>query len=69
MRAITQNLLFNIKPKPSAKNTKITSFINNIMSESNQDLTFNKARLVVKKVLAKPQSEGDGAIVRRGIGR
>lgn len=30
---------------------------------------FSKPREVVKKVLSKPQSEGDGAIVRRSIGR
>ncbi|OVA01650.1 Pirin [Macleaya cordata] len=30
---------------------------------------FTKSRLVVKKVLAKPQHEGEGAIVRRSIGR
>ncbi|KAK7304278.1 hypothetical protein VNO77_45145 [Canavalia gladiata] len=36
-----------------------------IMSDS----AFNNPRLVVKKVLAKSQHEGDGAVVRRGIGR
>lgn len=30
---------------------------------------FNTPRLVFKKVLAKSQREGDGAVVRRGIGR
>jgi hypothetical protein len=34
------------------------------MSASNQS-----SRLVIKKVLAKPQGEGDGAVVRRSIGR
>ncbi|KAH6768348.1 RmlC-like cupins superfamily protein [Perilla frutescens var. frutescens] len=34
------------------------------MSES-----FQQPRLVAKKVLAKPQSEGEGAVVRRSIGR
>ncbi|KAL5708279.1 hypothetical protein ACHQM5_019092 [Ranunculus cassubicifolius] len=30
---------------------------------------FCKPRLVAKKILAKPQYEGDGAVVRRSIGR
>lgn len=30
---------------------------------------FNRPRLVVKKVLARAQNEGDGAVVRRSIGR
>lgn len=30
---------------------------------------FSRPRLVVKKVLARAQNEGDGAIVRRSIGR
>ncbi|EPS70636.1 hypothetical protein M569_04121, partial [Genlisea aurea] len=32
-------------------------------------LGFRVPRLVVKRVLAKPQSEGQGAVVRRSIGR
>ncbi|KAA8531318.1 hypothetical protein F0562_006027 [Nyssa sinensis] len=39
------------------------------MSASDQTLCFHRPRLVAKKVLAKPQSEGDGAVVRRSIGR
>ncbi|KAF8393960.1 hypothetical protein HHK36_020162 [Tetracentron sinense] len=39
------------------------------MSGGDQSFVLNKPRLVVKKVLAKPQSEGDGAVVRRSIGR
>ncbi|KAK4356777.1 hypothetical protein RND71_022387 [Anisodus tanguticus] len=30
---------------------------------------FNRPRLVVKKILARAQNEGDGAVVRRSIGR
>ena len=30
---------------------------------------FSTPRLVAKKVLAKSQGEGDGAVVRRSIGR
>lgn len=30
---------------------------------------FEQPRLVAKKVMAKPQSEGEGAVVRRSIGR
>ncbi|KAF2322255.1 hypothetical protein GH714_009529 [Hevea brasiliensis] len=39
------------------------------MSTSNQSPGFNRPRLVTRKVLATPQYEGDGAVVRRGIGR
>ncbi|XP_059666538.1 pirin-like protein [Cornus florida] len=39
------------------------------MSGSGQTTGFHKPRLVVKKVLAKPQSEGHGAVVRKSIGR
>ncbi|CAL0314598.1 unnamed protein product [Lupinus luteus] len=39
------------------------------MSESNYSPAFNKPRLVIKKVLAKSQHEGVGAVVRRAIGR
>jgi quercetin 2,3-dioxygenase len=60
MRAIARRLLFNTKPAP----------IRNItMSESDQAPAFNRPRLVAKKVSAKLQHEGDGAVVRRGIGR
>ncbi|KAJ6674725.1 PIRIN-LIKE PROTEIN [Salix viminalis] len=39
------------------------------MSESDQSIGFDTPRLVTKKILAKLQHEGDGAVVRRGIGR
>ena len=39
------------------------------MSGSDYSSGFDQPRLVVKKVLAKPQREGDGAVVRRSIGR
>lgn len=73
MRAITQKFLHystNI-PKPSLpKKTKpVPLFIRNTMSESDESPAFNTPRLVAKKVLAKLQHEGDGAVVRRGIGR
>lgn len=48
----------------------VSSFDRRIMSSSsNQNYEFNNPRLVVKKVLSKPQTEGDGALVRRSIGR
>ncbi|XP_062170578.1 pirin-like protein [Alnus glutinosa] len=60
MRAIARRLLFNTKP----------ATIRNItMSDSDQAPAFNRPRLVAKKVPAKLQHEGDGAVVRRGIGR
>lgn len=39
------------------------------MSASGQGSPFESPRIVVKKVLARPQREGDGATVRRSIGR
>ncbi|XP_068316928.1 pirin-like protein [Pyrus communis] len=46
------------------------SFIRNTMSDSNhQSLPpFSSPRMVVKRVLAKTQHEGDGAVVKRAIG-
>ncbi|XAR48770.1 hypothetical protein NMG60_11031701 [Bertholletia excelsa] len=38
------------------------------MSSFHQYSTLRRSRSVVKKVLAKPQAEGDGAVVRRSIG-
>lgn len=67
-------LLFATKPLVSfrPKNTQLLSFIRSgttAMSESNQAPHFDQPRMVVKKVLAKQQYEGDGAVVRRSIGR
>lgn len=41
------------------------------MSEASADQSsyFDRPRFVVKVVLAKPQHEGQGAVVRRSIGR
>ncbi|EOY04919.1 RmlC-like cupins superfamily protein [Theobroma cacao] len=44
------------------------TIVRNIMSEMDPT-SFARPRLVTKKVLAKHQREGDGAIVRRCIGR
>ncbi|XP_044498094.1 pirin-like protein [Mangifera indica] len=44
-------------------------FCRKIMSQSDPQTAFNRPRMVAKKVLAKPQHEGDGAVVRRSIGR
>ncbi|EEF34992.1 pirin, putative [Ricinus communis] len=37
-------------------------------ASDDQSSAFSRPRMVTKKVLAKPQHEGDGAVVRRGIG-
>ncbi|XP_057498345.1 pirin-like protein [Actinidia eriantha] len=61
MRAVAYRLLLNLY-KPT--------IIRKIMSASNQNSSyFDRPRLVIKKVLAKPQREGEGAVVRRSIGR
>ncbi|KAL8486939.1 hypothetical protein ACS0TY_023579 [Phlomoides rotata] len=56
---------------PNNINTRadIKRFSRKIMSVSHQNIGFHQPRLVAKKVLAKPQSEGEGAVVRRSIGR
>ena len=74
MRAIQHKLLFQIiKPATIIRLVKSVrvpaSSIRNIMSESDQAPAFDSPRLVVKKVQAKLQQEGSGAVVRRGIGR
>nr|GLL29388.1 pirin-like protein [Ipomoea trifida] len=43
--------------------------IRNTMSDNSLLSGFNRPRSIVKRVLANPQSEGDGALVRRSIGR
>ncbi|KAF9595984.1 hypothetical protein IFM89_006911, partial [Coptis chinensis] len=74
MRATIHNrFLFSLKNTFKQDNvTKpFTTFIKNNNMSSNDDFNtgFIKPRLVVKRVLAKPQHEGDGAVVRRSIGR
>ncbi|KAB1213392.1 Pirin-like protein [Morella rubra] len=71
MRAINHKLLFNREPLTSRANdirVRVPTLIRNIMSESDQASSFDRPRLVVKKVQGKPQHEGDGAVVRRCIG-
>ncbi|KAJ6686930.1 PIRIN-RELATED [Salix purpurea] len=70
MRAsVYRNFVFRLHPAATAKARKITSRTRNIMSESDQSIGFSAPRLVAKKVLAKLQHEGQGAVVRRSIGR
>uniref|UniRef100_F6HSA1 Uncharacterized protein n=1 Tax=Vitis vinifera TaxID=29760 RepID=F6HSA1_VITVI len=49
--------------------SRVSCFMRKIMSGSDHSSGFDQPRLVVKKVLAKPQCEGEGAVVRRSIGR
>ncbi|KAJ6941290.1 hypothetical protein NC651_007159 [Populus alba x Populus x berolinensis] len=67
--SIYRNFLFRLHPTTTAKASKITNHTRNIMSESDQSTGFSTPRLVTKKVLAKLQHEGEGAVVRRSIGR
>ncbi|KAL4632529.1 pirin-like protein [Castanea sativa] len=73
MRAIIHKLcpFLNIKtPTIRINSFRVSASTRNIiMSESDQAPPFDNPRLVVKKVQAKLQQEGDGAVVRRGIGR
>lgn len=53
----------------TTKGKTLSGFFRNIMSVTDQNMDFQQPRLVAKKILAKPQSEGEGAVVRRSIGR
>ncbi|KAK6930624.1 Pirin, C-terminal domain [Dillenia turbinata] len=67
MRALTHYRLALVGLYPKFRSN---FSIRKIMSGSDQPFSgFDQPRLVVKKVLSKPQSEGDGAVVRRSIGR
>lgn len=65
MRAVNYGLLLLNQYQPS----RVSCFVRKIMSGSDHSSGFDQPRLVVKKVLAKPQREGEGAVVRRSIGR
>lgn len=71
MRAITTHrAIFNNLFKTINNITRIAPRKIIMSASSDHQVSgFNRPRLVVKKVLAKPQSEGDGAVVRRSIGR
>lgn len=73
MRAIIPKLcpFLNTKtPTGRVNSFRVSASTRNItMSETDQAPPFDNPRLVVKKVQAKLQQEGDGAVVRRGIGR
>ena len=70
MRAINQSLtLFDSITFASYFHCRNSPrFVRNTMSGSNQAQAFDRIRSVIKKVAAKSQREGDGAIVRRAIG-
>lgn len=58
--------LHKFAEKPAKKAIAVMSIMNdNIESKS----PFERPRSVVKKLLSKEQPEGDGALVRRSIGR
>ncbi|KAK4266546.1 hypothetical protein QN277_027445 [Acacia crassicarpa] len=70
MRAIRRSFsLFNCRPSSPSSTTSALSSLPTIMSQSDQSSPFESPRLVLKKVLAKSQHEGDGAVVRRALGR
>ena len=62
MRLLTSNIIKTHFTKPLA----LYSQSKFVMSTA---VEFSTPRLVAKKVLAKSQGEGDGAVVRRSIGR
>ncbi|KAF5465231.1 hypothetical protein F2P56_015256 [Juglans regia] len=69
-RVISPKLLFHAKPAKTRPNdVRAPAFIRSIMSEKGQAPSFETPRLVLKTVLATEQPEGDGAVVRRSIGR
>ncbi|KAL6321677.1 hypothetical protein AAG906_031185 [Vitis piasezkii] len=65
MRAVNYGLLLLNQYQPSRVSCSVTK----IMSGSDHSSGFDQPRLVVKKVLAKPQREGEGVVVRRSIGK
>lgn len=69
MRAIFHRFLLNISNR--AVGTFTSTRTNRIImsSSSHQASVFENPRIVVKKLLARAQGEGDGAVVRRSIGR
>ncbi|KAK7272817.1 hypothetical protein RIF29_13857 [Crotalaria pallida] len=71
MRAIRHHLslLLNSRINTNTQISLSLPSVRNIMSGSDYSPAFNSPRLVLKKVLAKSQHEGDGAVVRRAIGR
>lgn len=74
MKAICQRVLLlhpNLGSAPIISNKFVSALLRNTntMSGSDQDSPFDSPRLVVKKVLARQQKEGEGATVRRSIGR
>eukprot|EP00256_Glycine_max_P060267 XP_014629084.1 uncharacterized protein LOC102668539 isoform X3 [Glycine max] len=68
MRAISHHLLVSLLDWRISTSRSLFS-LRTIMSQSDHSSAFTTPRLVLKKVLAKSQHEGDGAVVRRGIGR
>ena len=61
--------VFNfVKPSKPRKNCNIV-IAKNMSGSSNTNSDINNPRLVIKKVLAESRREGDGATVRRSIGR
>ncbi|XP_042498228.1 pirin-like protein isoform X2 [Macadamia integrifolia] len=67
MRAISYRFFFNTF-SPIKPNIVVPSFIKNMSAAAVGD-GISRPRSVVKVVLAKPQHDGDGALVRRSIGR
>lgn len=53
----------------SAAAIRSNNKIRNIMSASDESPCFSRPRMVAKKVHGKLSHDGDGAVVRRAIGR
>ncbi|KAK9068095.1 hypothetical protein SSX86_012206 [Deinandra increscens subsp. villosa] len=65
MKLLRSTIINHIKPQIAAFSfsSKLT------MTTASETVGFSAPRLVTKKLLANSQSEGDGAVVRRSIGR
>lgn len=69
MRALSSfrnRLPFKLYPSASIESN---NKIRNIMSASDESPCFSRPRMVAKKVHGKLSHDGDGAVVRRAIGR
>lgn len=67
MRLLSSTVISHLTSRLTAFSGRNSSKFS--MTTASEAVEFSAPRLVTKKVLAKSQSEGDGAVVRRSIGR
>ncbi|XP_068666549.1 uncharacterized protein [Aristolochia californica] len=65
---INLRLLLHVSPIGSRTGAASRIYATTMSRSSDESSSFDTPRSVVKRVLAKPQCEGEGAVVRRSIG-